>query len=168
MRQQVLVTQVDIQRVGQVCYFQVILPASAKRIIGIEASSGIRQMSMSDRHAYSFPYPWTGMPKFIYFMRSVQYGELKLQSQGKENIFYAKHVQSDESIPSGDYSAHEGWVPAPYTHQAKSEEDSISIDTCGKVIHGIYTDVIGRKIGYDVMYTVTVYVWIDTGKGEET
>jgi hypothetical protein len=38
MKQQVVVTQILVTRLGQMRYFQVVLPPGAERIIGVETS----------------------------------------------------------------------------------------------------------------------------------
>lgn len=93
-------------------------------------------------------------------------GELKLQSCEEANIFYAEHIQTDESLVMGDYSIKELWKPAVFSHQPKREEDVVVVDGESTIIQGHFIDRIGESNQQNWEYEITVYVWVEIEEPE--
>jgi hypothetical protein len=192
MREQALVTHLNITKAGQVRNFQVRLPKNTIQIIGIETS--IRLLTGSrDGVPVPLPQPTPApVPKqavaqaakvivpietvgLMTFRRDTFFGDLRLQSCEQANIFYAKHVQTDENIGMGDYSQSGRWRVLPYTHEGKAEEETVKVNGNSTIIQGIYKDgYVQSRLAYNpdqikipVGYVVSVYIWIEIGEQAE-
>jgi hypothetical protein len=186
IREQVVITPVNITKAGQVKHFQVKLPKNAKRIIGIElggrilthgevaiirdtpffspVAGGVEGSSGSAGGAASGSGS-SGSSGEIrlsgLFKRNKLIGEVKLQSCEEANIFYAGHLQTDENIAMGDFSQSRTWVPSAFTHQAQSFEERVIVDGESTMIQGMYRDRLGEQTKVNYNYIVNVYVWIE-------
>jgi hypothetical protein len=193
MREQALVTHLNITKAGQVRNFQVRLPKNTIQIIGIETSvrllTGRRdEVPVPLPQPVPFPQP-VPVPKqaaaqaakvivpiefagLMTFRRDTFFGDLRLQSCEQANIFYAKHVQTDENIGMGDYSQSGSWRVLPYTHEGKAEEETVKVNGNSTIIQGIYKDgYVQSRLAYNpdqikipVGYVVSVYIWIEIGE----
>lgn len=173
IREQVVITPVNITKAGQVKHFQVKLPKNAKRIIGIEL--GWRLLSRGEiliprdggkyapaMEAYSGSSVIEGSDRTSgLFKRNKLIGEVKLQSCEEANIFYAGDLQSDENIAMGDFSQNPFWRPSAFTHETNSFEERVIVDGESTMIQGIYKDRLGEQSKTDYNYLANVYVWIE-------
>ncbi|MBA2611314.1 MAG: hypothetical protein H0U95_05030 [Bacteroidetes bacterium] len=178
MREQVSITPVLITKAGQVKYFQIKLPKTAKSIIGIEL--GGKFLKDSKVRGTVTPVALaepavpikdvvkeqgnpsaviTGEVKATPFKRNTLVGDLKLQSCEEANIFYAGELRLDNSIGYGDFSKTNTWQPQTFTHQSLSLEDEVNVDADSTIILGMYKDNIGLENQLDMNYQVNVYVW---------
>jgi hypothetical protein len=171
-REQVVISQVRITKAGQVKHFQVKLPKTAKRIIGIElgARGGfprkevviIRDGEVKPvREGTGVATPDSTTRSETFFKRNTLIGELKLQSCEEANLFYSGYLQNDENIALGDFSQSRVWTPTVFTHQTHSFEEVVIVDAESTIIQGIYRDRIGEQSKTDYNYLVNVYVWIE-------
>ena len=178
IREQVVITPVNITKAGQVRHFQVKLPKNAKRIIGIEL--GGRLLTHGEVAIIREPIKYSPVVGGIegsvgssgsgssgeirpsgLFKRNTLIGEVKLQSCEEANIFYAGHLQTDENIAMGDFSQSRTWLPSAFTHQAQSFEERVVVDGESTMIQGMYRDRLGEQNKINYNYLVNVYVWIE-------
>lgn len=153
MREQVNITQLEITKAGQVKHFQIKLPKTAKRVIGIEIGGRLI------RTENPRPVPNPKEPRNSLFKRNQLVGELKLQSCEEANVFYAGELRLDSNMDYGDYTKHSKWIPEVFTHQMQSFEDVVITDAESTVIMGMYKDTIGLQNQRDVNYMLNVYLW---------
>lgn len=164
IREQVVVTPIEISIAGQVKHFQVKLPKNSKRIIGVELGWRLLQnrKGIADKQIeYNAPIRIEPSRSKTFFRRNILIGDVKLQSCEEANIFYAGNVQTDENIAMGDFSQNQNWMPSAYTHQANSFEERIIVDGDSTMIQGLYRDRLGEQYKISYNYLVNVYVWIE-------
>jgi hypothetical protein len=189
MREQALVTHLNITKAGQVRNFQVRLPKNTIQIIGIETSvrlltgnrdgvpvplpqpvpAPLPRQAVAQAAKIIVPFESAGL---MTFRRDSFFGDLRLQSCEQANIFYAKHVQTDENIGMGDYSQSGSWRVLPYTHEGKAEEETVKVNGDSTIIQGIYKDgYVQSRFAYNpdqikipIGYVVSVYIWIEIGE----
>lgn len=169
MQEQVIITPIIITKAGQVKHFQVKLPKTAKRIIGVELGGRLLTPTKENGTA----------PKAILeevvrqteltvaagnerengFKRNTVIGELKLQSCEEANIFYSGHLQSDNNMGYGDFSQNRFWRVNPFTHQAMAFEEVVIVNAESTIIQGVYKDRLGEQQETNVNYLVNVYLW---------
>lgn len=171
MREQVVITPVNITKAGEVRFFQIRLPKNSRQIIGIEI--GGRRISKGENGALLFPLqpPIIKEPgifasmsstlDWLTFKRNTFIGELKLQSCEQANIFFAADIQTDENLGFGDFSQNSKWQAIVFSHQSKTEEDTVKVNGDTTIVQGIYKDRLGEQSKTDVQYIVNVYVWVE-------
>ena len=173
MQEQVVITPITITKAGQIKHFQIKLPKTAKRIIGVEIGGRLLTNS-KEKIALSVVEVSPEMMVEVMpimaelapaverptaFKRNTFIGELKLQSCEEANIFYAGHLQTDNNLGYGDFSQNRFWKINPFTHQAMAFEETVIVDADSTIIQGVYKDYIGKQRKQDVNYLVNVYVW---------
>lgn len=172
IREQVVITPINITKAGQVKHFQVKLPKNAKRIIGIELGGRLLANNKiaipSDSSGYEAVLEVKASAvieaserRTGFFKRNKLIGEVKLQSCEEANIFYAGDLQSDENIAMGDFSQSRFWMSSVFSHQAQSFEERVIVDGESTMIQGIYRDRLGEQSKISYNYLVNVYVWIE-------
>jgi hypothetical protein len=154
MREKVVITALVINKVGQVKHFQIKLPKTAKRIIGIELGGRL----ITNTKDLIVPRP---NDSHTAFKRNTLLGELKLQSCENANVFYAGHLQSDNNIGYGDFSENQFWKAKPFTHQTMTFEETVIVNAESTIVQGVYKDRIGEQYETDVNYLVNVYLWYE-------
>jgi hypothetical protein len=168
-REQVVISQIRIAKAGQVKHFQVKLPKTAKRIIGIELGAKgnflkrevpFAEVDSGKEVPIRDGVIREGIGSSVIFRRNVLVGELKLQSCEEANLFYSGYIQTDENIGIADYSQR-FFVPNVFTHQTHSFEEIVIVDAESTILQGIYRDRIGEQSKTDYNYLVSVYVWIE-------
>lgn len=186
-KEQVIITPLRITKALQNKHFQVKLPKTAKKIIGIElggfwmgkrgdggvifigSSGGFSPYALSE---VKFDAPSRisigrdGGKGVQFFRRNILIGELKLQSCEEANIFYAGHLQMDNNLSQGDFTQNPFWTPQPFTHETKAFEEHIIVDADSTVISGLYRDRLGEISKAQVDYLVNLYVWIEVQTNE--
>jgi hypothetical protein len=203
MQEQAIVTHLAITKSKQVKVFQVRLPKNTIRIIGIETS--IRLMGQSGPVKTPVPGPikqagavaqvaqvaaplasYGEFGRFMFFRRNTFFGDLKLQSCERGNIFFVKDIEEDVNLGFGDFSQVGRWQALPYSHEWKREEDRVVVDGCTTIIQGIYKDglIQAQQRAYvaiqqapvtnpDVqvksgpIYILSLYVWVEIGNTTE-
>lgn len=178
MQEQVVITPITITKAGQIKHFQIKLPKTAKRIIGVEIGgrlltnskvNGIAPIASAEIAVRATEVMVEATPVIAELMpiverptafkRNTLIGELKLQSCEEANIFYAGHLQTDNNLGYGDFSQNRFWKINPFTHQAMAFEETVIVDADSTIIQGVYKDHIGKQRKQDVNYLVNVYVW---------
>ena len=157
MQEQVVITPITITKAGQIKHFQIKLPKTAKRIIGVEI--GGRLLTDSKVNGIAPIASAEIAVRATEFKRNTFIGELKLQSCEEANIFYAGHLQTDNNLGYGDFSQNRFWKINPFTHQAMAFEETVIVNADSTIIQGVYKDSIGKQRQQDVNYLVNVYVW---------
>lgn len=166
-----IIKTIRVTKRGQIIHFQVKLPETAKRIIGIELGGfqlnesdhdigheiyggGIKEPKGREVHAEASGHSL--MP----FKRNKLIGELRLQSCEEANIFYTGHIQADSNLGYLDFT--KGFfTPNFYTHQTKALEERVVVDAETTTVLGIYvdrTETKGIKIAI-VNYQINLYIW---------
>jgi hypothetical protein len=201
MQEQAIVTHLAITKGKQVKVFQVRLPKNTIRIIGIETSVRLmgkegtvpgpigvpgkkdaKVMSKVEQVGLAEPTDafYGEVTHFNLFRRNTFFGDLKLQSCERGNIFFAKDIEEDVNLGFGDFSQIGRWQALPYSHEWKREEDHVVVDGCTTIIQGIYKDGFGQAqqkvygpIGQQAIfnpeavvktgpvYILSVYVWVE-------
>lgn len=149
MQEQVNITPIEITKVGQIKYFQIRLPKTAKKVIGVEIGGRFLQGSN----------PLPNINSDTPFKRNQLVGELKLQSCEEANVFYAGELRLDRNMAYGDYTRNTQWIPEVFTHQMQSFEDAVITNADSTVINGMYKDNIGLQNQQSVSYLLKVYLW---------
>ena len=178
MKEQVCITPVAISKAGQVKHFQIKLPKTAKKVIGVELGGrflkdikGKEAVEVITNIAES-PYTMEIIPhdafikekvypeiKRTSFKRNILIGELKLQSCEEANIFYAGELRIDNNLSYNDFSYNRYWQIEAFTHQAQTFEDTVITDADSTILLGMYKDNIGLEAKRDLNYIMNVYVW---------
>ena len=175
MKEQVIIQPISISKRGQQNFFQVKLPRDTDKIIGIETGLIIQD---SPIYAFSILLANPGVTE-----RNNLMGVMQLKANGRPDIFYAKEIfERDLNIGAGELRVFPndqpnerrllllrprippdgnsfGFSPS-CTHGTKREEDPLSICGC-TVINGYFKDSIGEVMGYDLIYKVMLYIWIE-------
>mgnify|MGYP001611593418 CR=1 FL=1 len=169
IQEQVIITPILITKAGQVKHFQIKLPKTAKRIIGIELGGRLIPVPKTDgtnpktTNEVTVTQPQATIPagndRPTAFKRNAVAGELKLQSCEEANIFYAGHLQSDNNMGYGDFSQNAFWKVNPFTHQGMSFEEVVIVDAESTMIQGVYKDRLGEQQETNINYLLNVYLW---------
>lgn len=169
MQEQVVIIPITISKAGQIKHFQIKLPKTAKRIIGVElggrllTETKVKEVTLHSNNEISVKgIEMIGsaiIERPTAFKRNTFIGELKLQSCEEANIFYAGHLQTDNNLGYGDFSQNRFWKINPFTHQAMAFEETVIVDAESTIIQGVYKDRIGEQHETDVNYLVNVYLW---------
>jgi hypothetical protein len=149
MKNKVHITEITINRKGQIHHFQMQVPSNAKHIVAVELGGHL----LSDKIVLNV----TTSP--TRFKRNTLVGELKLQSCERANIFYAGNLSIDNNLGYGDFSQSTFWKPKAFTHQSKVFQDTVFVNAESTIIQGVYKDLLGKEKNVDVSYKVKVYVW---------
>lgn len=177
MKEQVIITKVNIRLQGERKHFQIKLPNNTKYIIGVEyggrllskSEAGVVEVAPMDTPKAEPAYE--GLVKLesvgkesktrTLFRRNQLIGELKLQSCEEANWFYSTDVYAnDTNLSYGDFSS-VGFLANDFTHGNKRTEEIVKIDVESTVVQGWYLDAFGKSQKTDIRYEVTVYVWIN-------
>lgn len=178
MKEQVCITPVTISKAGQVKHFQIKLPKTAKKVIGVEIGGRFLRETKG-KEAIAVLANVSDVPKTIEpvrnelqtyangtvesqrtpFKRNTLIGDLKLQSCEEANIFYAGELRIDNNLHYGDFSNNRFWRAEPFTHQMQTFEDVVITNADSTILLGMYKDNIGLETKRDMNYTVNVYVW---------
>ncbi len=175
MKEQVCVTPVIITKAGQVKHFQIKLPKTAKKVIGVEiggrflketkgkeAIAVMAETSLVNNVAIKEEVTLQANASEVRhtpFKRNILIGELKLQSCEEANIFYAGELRIDNNIGYGDFSKQRNWQPQVFTHQMQTFEDVVITNADSTILLGMFKDNIGLQSRTDFNYQVNVYVW---------
>lgn len=149
MQEQVCITPLAINKAGQVKHFQIRLPKTAKKVIGVEIGGRFLNGSKLVPNINSD----------ALFKRNQLVGELKLQSCEEANVFYAGELRLDSNMAYGDYTKNTQWIPEVFTHQMQTFEDVVITNADSTVINGMYKDNIGLQNQQSVSYLLNVYLW---------
>lgn len=149
MQEQVNITPIEITKAGQIKHFQIRLPKTAKKVIGVEIGGRFLQGSN----------PLANINSDTPFKRNQLVGELKLQSCEEANVFYAGELRLDRNMSYGDYTKNTQWMPEIFTHQMQTFEDVVITNADSTVINGMYKDNNGLQNKLDISYKLNVYLW---------
>lgn len=174
MQEQVCITQLAISKAGQVKHFQIRLPKTAKKVIGVEIggrsykdkrvkaaveTAAAASVALAAIAKEVMALPAQSEVKRTPFKRNQLVGELKLQSCEEANVFYAGELRIDNNMAYGDYTRSTQWIPEVFTHQMQTFEDVVITNADSTVINGMYKDNIGLQNNKDVSYLLNVYLW---------
>lgn len=156
MLEKVIIETIEISKRSQLRVFQLKVPSDAKKIIGFESS--VTGLTINDVPVFG------GLPLGLFlFQKSAVIGQIRIQSFEKPNLFFSSEVCfNDLNNGFGDFTQTGEWISSSWTKGLKREEDPILIDGCCAIIHGNYTDTIGRLTNTDLIYTVKLYMWYST------
>ena len=160
MKEKVIIQTIPISYKGEVRYFQVNLPADARKLIGFETS--VKGMDVYWRvpadlidHARLKSFAFNPTPSA---------GEMKLQACGSANVFYSTEVKlTDANYKFGDFSQNAVmWKDSRFAFAYMREADPVMIDENCPIISGVYRDYLGIAKGEDLYYEVNLYIWYKT------
>lgn len=163
-----IIKTIQVTRKGQIIHFQVKMPQTAKRIIGIELGAFLLKEGLhmdgdgggKEVHGKEVHLSVSPGHSLMPFKRNPLIGELRLQSCEEANIFYTGHLQADGNMGYLDYTK-DFFEPAFYTHQAKALEERVVVDAETTTVLGIYVDRTNSS-GYKDSFTnyqVNLYIW---------
>ncbi len=143
----VIIVPIPITRQGQKVFFEVAIPKDVNSIIGIEASitglSGITLVEIIGRQVA---------------------GMIKLQAEGIANQCYSTQVyvgisSLDKNQP-GFNPTYIAWQQNTYVGSYNREPEQVRIVKTN-TLYGSYTDVYGKRISRDLVYTAGLYLWTE-------
>ena len=143
----VIIVPIPITRQGQKVFFEVAIPKDVNSIIGIEASitglSGITLVEIIGRQVA---------------------GMIKLQAEGIANQCYSTQVyfgisSLDKNQP-GFNPTYTAWQQNTYVGSYNREPEQVRIGKTN-TLYGSYTDVYGKRISRDLVYTAGLYLWTE-------
>ncbi len=143
----VIIVPIPITRQGQKVFFEVAIPKDVNSIIGIEASitglSGITLVEIIGRQVA---------------------GMIKLQAEGTANQCYSTQVHVgisslDKNQP-GFNPTYTSWQQNSYVGSYNREPEQVRIGKTN-TIYGSYTDIYGKRISRDLVYTAGLYLWTE-------
>jgi hypothetical protein len=154
-KEKVILSSVTIASQGQIKFFQIKLPKTALRIIGIELGMRAGKVPASPPLRSVTP-----------LKRSRTICELKLQSCEGANVFFSTYLQNDPNLGFFDFTK-AAWPVKPYSHQTQLLEDPVTVDADTTIIQGMLRDRLEidlEQIDIEVNYTLNIYVWLEMSK----
>ena len=154
-REKVVVSTVTISNAGEIRFFQIKLPKTALRIIGIELGLRVNKKPGHEPPRIETP-----------FVRSRTICEVKLQSCEGANVFFSSYIQSNPNIGYLDFTDNV-WNVKPFSHQTQLLEEPVTVDANTTILHGILRDrliVDPEETETAINYTVNIYVWLEMRK----
>jgi hypothetical protein len=175
IREQVLIQTIPVTKRQQQVFFQLKLPRDTHKIIGVETGLSVIQ---ADPQFFVPSIDAGGVVR-----RNLLMGTLQLQANGSTDVFYSKDI-FERDINTGlseikQFITQQQDVPplqlllieVPldgngfefyncWSHGRKREEDPLSICNCS-VISGWFKDAAYATINTDIIYQVTLYIWIE-------
>ncbi|MBI3502304.1 MAG: hypothetical protein HY063_10970 [Bacteroidetes bacterium] len=178
--EKVIVEIIPISKQGEIKHFQVRVPSDAKIIFGIETDVRIKGPTADSGVIAIPPAPTkTGgtnfsqnpdlingaFPNDSSSGQSSFVGELKLQSNARENIFYAASISDlNAELPLRNFSTKDILPERIWTHLVKMEIQKVTLERKTTVINGFYKDKLGEFLKQDFTYEVILSVWYKTEK----
>lgn len=154
--EQVISERILITQKGTVRHFQLRVPRSASRLIGVECGVQMNTVLPVLQQA-------AGFKESIRFYPTRNMGELALQNVGKGNLFYSVPViEQDAHTGYGDYSYQGGFAPKCYTHGGKREPIEVDVPRETAIIMAIYRDILGTQLNTNLQYWLLVHLWFET------
>lgn len=153
-RQRVLVASFIIGNPKQVKLFQLRLPRISENVIGIE--TGMRWLEGNFPATIISPV-WK-LP--IEVKRNIVLGDLKIQSSGMENIFYATDLLVNQNFGQADFTT-AFWPAKENSHKCNSFEEVVKINCESTILQAMYTDKFWEQQTIPYKYRVSVYVWVE-------
>lgn len=161
LHQQVLSEKILITQKGTIRHFQLRMPRSAEKLIGVEC--GVMMNSVLP--VLQQP---AGFAQSVQFFPTRNMGELTLQNVGKGNLFYSVPViEQDAHVSYADYSNQTAFAPKCYTHSGKREPMEVNIPRETAIIMGMYKDLLGTQLNTDLQYWILVHLWFETKEDEQ-
>lgn len=166
-REGIIISSFIIDRQKQIKLFQVKVPCDVKNIIGIEL--GLRWLEGVPRTISS---AMVGAPMDsiesegwripIALKRNILMGEIKLQSQGKANLFFSDELVLDQNISQADFTS-QFFPPTASSHLMMNYETEVKVSGDTTILQGIYWDRLSENIPTNYKYQVFLYVWMEKG-----
>jgi hypothetical protein len=161
MKEEVIVKNLDIKKIGEKQFFQISLPHDAKRIIGIEHG-------VTSKDGVLLPSP-TFAPLSVFggedddsleVFENKIVGRLVLRGSSCSGIFYQDDVVENQNAHIGENIAAVIWSPQFWTHGRKRHETPLCVSE-NRMIHGFFEDSWGIGQYQTLSYTLNLYVWIE-------
>ncbi|TDX01483.1 hypothetical protein [Dinghuibacter silviterrae] len=154
-QQQVITNTITVGTVGQIEYFQMLLPYDVERIIGFEVVVSMWSAPPAIKAFFIIRPPHAVDSRFI-VMPNVHFGRLMLQIPGCPGIIYQGDVVEDGNIHMGENLANTHWQPAVWSHNTRRTEISLNVAN-PDFIEGIFrNDWTGSSA-----YVLTIHLWIE-------
>jgi len=160
-RVRILVTQTSITKAGQVKHFQIKLSKHAFKIVGIETDVFLKSHLNKDVPVQN---PAGTIPRATVTNNTA--GKLKLQSMEQENIFFSDWVKASVFYegfkqPTA-FEIHSGLKDI----RGKTAPKKVDVPVESTIINALYHDNIGKHYKQDILYTLKVFVWIETNDNQ--
>ena len=152
MKEEAIVSSINITRIGENHHFQMQVPRDSKRIISLEYGA-------IQKNGDPLPPPFAGENAFKFLPNKI-IGRLTLRAAGCEGIFYQGDLIEDQNIHFGEVIAPVNWQPRLWTHGRKKEEIGLSI-TENSMIYGFFQDSWGAGEYISLTYRLNLYLWIE-------
>lgn len=160
LREQVSSEKLFITQKGTIRHFQLRVPRSAEKLVGIECGVSMNSVLPTLQQPAGFTESLTYFPTRIM-------GEVTLQNVGKGNLFYSVPViEQDAHVTYGDYSFL-GFAPKCFTHCLKREAVEVNIGRETAIIMGMYKDLLGKQLNNDLQYWIFIHMWFETKEDEQ-
>jgi hypothetical protein len=130
-------------------HFDFTLPNDAAKIIGIQTAIGKNNNALP-----------TLTPNGNFLMeRQIVTGELRMQTAGTSNWFYAETLADDDEHISMADCSQTGFAPQEPTHNSKKFPQPVEVQLSSNVINGFYKELLQDNNSDDFSYEVSIYVW---------
>lgn len=163
MREEVIISTIDVIELRRTKYVQVILPQDAKRIIGVEIGYRIRMKATSFADDSSGMFSRSEPVKGLFYFQvdnNTIIGTVTLRIAGCENIFYREDLLEDINLQHGDFNPGVHFMPYQYARM-KGEEVTVDVNGHNKLVEIFYNDLFGRSGLPAAHYKVFVCLWIE-------
>lgn len=159
-RVRILVSETSITMADQVKHFQIKLPKHTLKIVGIETDVFLKSKLAGEGTVLE---PSDGISRVINYNVA---GKISLQSMEKENIFFSDWVKA--SVFYEGYKKPEAFQIHTEAKdiRGKTAPKKVDVPVESTIINALYRDNIGKQLKQDVIYTLKVFVWMETNENE--
>lgn len=160
LHQQVQSEKIFITQKGTIRHFQLRIPRSAEKLVGIECGVQMNAVLPTIQQP-------AGFAQSLTFYPSRTMGELSFQNIGKGNLFYSVPVmEQDAHVSYANYAHQSDFAPKCYTHCAKREPVEIEIKRDTAIVMGMYKDLLGVQLNQNLQYWIFIHLWFETKEDE--
>ena len=171
-RVRVIITEINITKLGQVHHFQIKLPKNTTCICGIETDVRIDSIDFKSlikngvvAELVTKPFESTlEVHPFLNWgkLKNPTLGRLKLQSLERSHIFYSDWVKCIW-LNGGIDDMSNGLFPVnPYSLNKPTKPRKVDLPVSTTLINGLFIDSIGLYYKKHLTYSVKIFVWIET------
>ncbi len=159
-RVRILVSETSITMADQVKHFQIKLSKHTIKIVGIETDVFLKSKLGGEGIV---PEPSEGISREINYNVA---GKISLQSMEKENIFFSDWVKA--SVFYEGYKKPEAFLIHTEAKdiRGKTAPKKVDVPVESTIINALYRDNIGKQLKQDIIYTLKVFVWMETNENE--
>jgi hypothetical protein len=153
MTTQIVSIAIPITRAGSLHHFEMRIPSSTKKIIGVECGMRLQsEIGLVPRVDATYTIP-----------QVEEIGELRLHCADEYQWFYACSLS--DMIHTNEKRNHFTDTRAmqkPFMHHGKHESDTCSVIPNTNRIKGFFKDVVGAKHNVNLAYQITISIHLET------